>query len=128
MVDDGTFRRVEAGTAQKTIDQRDALAFDAPGEASFERGHIASADHANDLFGVLSGAPREKPVLIYCYHGNSSQVFAKASVDFQFREVFSLDGGYEGWVVAQRERMFEPRIGSLAPVSSEVAPAAATKG
>ncbi len=117
MVEDGTFRRVGPDSAQKLVERRDALVLDVRDEASFERGHIAGANHANEanLFDFLSSAPKDKPVLIYCYHGNSSQIFAKAFIDFQFREVFSLDGGDDGWVVAQRQRPFEPKA---APTSN----------
>jgi hypothetical protein len=33
--------------------------------------------------------------MIYCYHGNASQVYASMFSDFNFREVYSVDGGYE---------------------------------
>ena len=46
---------------------------------------------------MLSATPKDAPVLIYCYHGNASQEFAQIFSDFRFREVYSLDGGYEAW-------------------------------
>jgi rhodanese-related sulfurtransferase len=126
MAEDGTIRRIDAGSTQKGIDRRDALIIDARDDASSERGHAAAPNYANEanLFDLLSSPPREKPVLISCYHGNSSQLFTKAFIDCQFHEVFSLDGGYDGWVVAQRERAFAAPSKSN-PASSEASPASA---
>ncbi len=45
--------------------------------------------------------PKDRPVLIYCYHGNASQVRAQTFADFRFKKVYSLDGGYESWRKAQ---------------------------
>jgi len=39
--------------------------------------------------------PKDAPVVIYCYHGNASKVFAQMFVDFRYSKVFSVDGGYE---------------------------------
>ena len=36
--------------------------------------------------------------MIYCYHGNASQVYASMFADFQYNEVYSVDGGYEALV------------------------------
>lgn len=43
---------------------------------------------------LLMREPRERPVFIYCYHGNASQTWAQTFVDFGFREVADLVGGW----------------------------------
>ena len=37
-------------------------------------------------------------ILIYCYHGNSSQSAANFFSHHGFKNVFSMDEGYEGWL------------------------------
>lgn len=119
MADERAFRRVDAGFARGLLDKGGALVLDVRDQGSFERGHIEGAQHTSqaNLFQFLSGAPKEKPVLIYCFHGNSSQVFAKTFTDFGFLEVFSLDGGYEGWKKAQQPLPLEAEAGAPAPIS-----------
>ena len=43
---------------------------------------------------VVNSLAKDVPILIYCYHGNASQTYAQAFVDFRFSEVYSIDGGY----------------------------------
>ena len=47
------------------------------------------------LLAWMKRLPKDAPVLIYCYHGNASKVFAQMFVDFRYSNVFSVDGGYE---------------------------------
>jgi hypothetical protein len=50
----------------------------------------------------ITRLPREQPIVIYCHHGHASQSYARMFVDFRFRHVFSVDGGHEALVAAQR--------------------------
>ena len=71
--------------------------FDSRDEASHHQSHIKGADHLSERsFGnVIATLPRNTPVMIYCYHGNASQVYAGMFADFRYSEVYSVDGGYE---------------------------------
>ncbi len=71
--------------------------FDSRDERTFSQSHIKGADHLTEQsFGeMVSVLPKETPVMIYCYHGNASQVYASMFSDFKFEEVYSVDGGYE---------------------------------
>lgn len=122
MIQETTFRRVDVDFARDLLDRGEALVLDVRDLGSFERGHIEGAKRASqaDLHQFLSGAPKVKPVLIYCYHGNSSQAFAKTFADFGFSAVFSLDGGYEAWAKAQQDRA---RKTPAAPPSGAPVPA-----
>ena len=71
--------------------------FDSRDERSFATSHIKGTDHLTersfgDVIGIL---PKDIPVMIYCYHGNASQVYANMFSDFNFKKVYSVDGGYE---------------------------------
>ncbi len=71
--------------------------FDTRDEASYAKSHIKGADHlAERNFGqAIATLPKHVPVMIYCYHGNASQVYANMFTDFRFAKVYSVDGGYE---------------------------------
>jgi rhodanese-related sulfurtransferase len=71
--------------------------FDVRDAQSFARGHIKGADPLSerDFGGTVQSLPKHTPVMIYCYHGNASQVYAGMFADFRYREVYSVDGGYE---------------------------------
>ncbi|MFA6040256.1 MAG: ankyrin repeat domain-containing protein [Methylophilus sp.] len=82
--------RARAGTKALAL-------FDSRDQNTYSKSHIVGADHLTEKsFGdVISTLPKEVPVMIYCYHGNASQVYASMFSDFNFREVYSVDGGYE---------------------------------
>jgi len=77
----------------------DALLLDAREARDHEQGHL---DGSLRLDGrnherLLMREPKQRPVFIYCYHGNASRSYAQMFVDFGFRQVFDLIGGWEAW-------------------------------
>ena len=40
----------------------------------------------------------DESIVIYCYHGITSQGVAAHMADQGFEDVYSLDGGYEAWI------------------------------
>lgn len=97
------FVRIDAAAAADLIHRRGsatlpALAvYDVRDRATFERRHIDGAEHLTEalLGGTIRRLPKSTPVLIYCYHGNASQVYAEMFSDFRFVEVYSVDGGFD---------------------------------
>jgi len=67
--------------------------------ASFAQGHIEGAIHiTNDnVAEFITNSDSNKPVVVCCYHGNSSQGAADYFNAQGFAESYSLDGGYEYW-------------------------------
>ncbi|MBS0372220.1 MAG: ankyrin repeat domain-containing protein [Proteobacteria bacterium] len=114
------FVRIDADTAADLIHRRGsaslpALAvYDVRDRATFERRHIDGAEHLTEalLGGTIRRLPKSTPVLIYCYHGNASQVYAEMFSDFRFVEVYSVDGGFEPLNAALAQR-----TGGLASVA-----------
>jgi rhodanese-related sulfurtransferase len=104
MSEEATFQRVNADFARELMANAEPLVLDARDPSSYERGHIEGAQHMSDanITQFLFGTPKDTPVLIYCYHGNASQVHAKTFTDFRFTKVYSLDGGYEDWAKSQK--------------------------
>ena len=82
--------KIEAGEAE-VIDIRD------PG--SYEAAHISGAVQLNErtVKDFIETADKEKPLIIYCYHGISSQGAAAFFVQQGFKEVYSMAGGFESW-------------------------------
>ena len=67
---------------------------------SFEIDHMENAHHVTEENAkyFIDKSNKEQPLLVYCYHGNSSQVAAKFFSDNGFDKVYSLDGGFNMWV------------------------------
>ncbi|MCE9774822.1 MULTISPECIES: thiosulfate sulfurtransferase GlpE [Shewanella] len=67
--------------------------------ASFETAHIPGAIRlGNDnLADYLRDADMDKPLVVCCYHGISSQSAAEYLQHQGFDEVYSLDGGFAAW-------------------------------
>jgi thiosulfate sulfurtransferase len=78
-----------------TIDIRD--------HASYVSGHIEGALHITDknIDQFVQATDFDMPILIYCYHGHSSQHAAEFLVNQGFETVYSLIGGYTAWIAAQ---------------------------
>ena len=66
---------------------------------SFAQGHIAQAQNVNDenIKDFLEDTDKEIPLICYCYHGISSQRAAGYFADQGFKQVYSIDGGWEEW-------------------------------
>lgn len=93
------FRRVSAAEAAALLRSADVCVLDTRDAASFARERIEGAVPLGgaNLETVIRGTPKEQPVLIYCHHGKASQVYARMFVDFGFREVYDLIGGFQAW-------------------------------
>lgn len=77
----------------------DALVLDAREERHHAQGHLAGSmrlDGRNHER-LLMREARNRPVLIYCYHGHASQTYAEMFVDFGFEVVADLIGGWDAW-------------------------------
>ena len=71
---------------------------------SFDSGHISGAIHINsdNVNNFIDENDLSTPIVVCCYHGNSSKSAAQLLVDNGFEDVYSLNGGYEGWKESQK--------------------------
>jgi rhodanese-related sulfurtransferase len=94
-----TFTRLSPAQAAALLPRTDLTILDTRDEATFDREHLAGATrlHSGNLDALILGTTRQRPVLIYCYHGHASVQYAKIFADFGFTEVYDLVGGYEAW-------------------------------
>ena len=67
--------------------------------ASFRSGHIPDAIHLNDdsVQKFILNTDKKKPLVVYCYHGISSQGAAAYFSEKGFKNVSSMVGGFEAW-------------------------------
>jgi thiosulfate/3-mercaptopyruvate sulfurtransferase len=72
---------------------------DARDDASFRQAHINGARQISisNLSAVIHDTGKNRPIVIYCYHGYASREYAQVFSDFGFTEVYSVDGGYKAW-------------------------------
>ncbi|NVJ49657.1 MAG: thiosulfate sulfurtransferase GlpE [Gammaproteobacteria bacterium] len=92
------FKRISIATAQEML-QSAATVADIRDPAAFANGHIAGAVNLNNenLADFIATAPTDIPLLVFCYHGNSSQPAAQYLAEQGFQEVYSVDGGMAAW-------------------------------
>ncbi|MBS0351720.1 MAG: thiosulfate sulfurtransferase GlpE [Proteobacteria bacterium] len=85
--------------AAQLIGSGNLVIIDVRDHESFEKGHIEGAIQLSvaDMKIFCQKTAKTQPVLIYCYHGISSQAVAQHLQDQGFGAVYSLIGGYEKW-------------------------------
>ncbi|ETI61758.1 thiosulfate sulfurtransferase GlpE [Marinomonas profundimaris] len=66
---------------------------------SFQTSHMANAiSLTNDnVQNFIDSAEKSQPIIVCCYHGNSSKGAAEYLATQGFKEVYSLNGGFSQW-------------------------------
>ena len=87
-------KQLEGNDSVTIVDIRDS--------ASFNAGHIPNAIHLSDstVEQFIIDTDKNKPLVVYCYHGISSQGAAAYFSENGFNEVPSMIGGFECWLSA----------------------------
>jgi len=100
--------RLEEG-ATVFIDVRDG--------GSYRRGHIPDATNIGDhnIADFVARSDKNEPVIVYCYHGNSSLGGAAHLLEQGFAEVYSMSGGFSAWGDRPIESEPEPEPPPRAP-------------
>ena len=95
-----SYHRISIEDAKELIRDNDMTLIDIRDFNSFSSGHIQNAVHIEDLNieNFIQERDKNKPILVYCYHGNSSQTAANFFYQNGFQQVYSMDEGYEGWL------------------------------
>ena len=93
------FLHIGVEEAETLLRRSETLVLDVRDAGSFAQTRIDGACNVAyaDLASVIGAVEKTRSILIYCYHGVASQEYAQVFSDFGFREVYSLDGGYETW-------------------------------
>ncbi len=95
-----SFKRISVQDTKQLLESDESVQLiDIRDEASYQQGHIAGATFIDNsaVQPFIQQADFAKPLVIYCYHGNSSQSAAAFFAEQGFEDVYSVDGGYEQW-------------------------------
>jgi thiosulfate sulfurtransferase len=94
-----TFTRISVQKAHEIMLSGNVTIVDVRDAISFAQGHIDQAQIVNDenIKSFLEGTDKGIPLICYCYHGISSQRAALFFADQGFKQVYSIDGGWEEW-------------------------------
>lgn len=97
------FKQIDTQGAKTLMDDSNAVLVDIRDFGSYSRSHASSARHlTNDnMLEFMNEVDYEVPVLVMCYHGISSQGAAQYLVNQGYEDVYSIDGGYSAWHMAE---------------------------
>lgn len=93
-----SFKHIDVDGARALLEQG-AVLVDIRDALSFEQAHIAVSQPLSNanLQQFLQQVEFETPVLVLCYHGNSSQMAANFLAEQGLEQVYSVDGGFTAW-------------------------------
>ena len=93
------FKHMHISELYAVLSQESHVVVDIRDPASFQASHIPNAIHlTNDNIGdFIREADLDAPLVVCCYHGNSSQQAAQFLAGQDFTDVYSLDGGFVDW-------------------------------
>lgn len=94
-----SYKRISIDDAKALIDAGGVTIADVRDADSFRAARIENAVNVahETIDEFLATADKEKPLLLYCYHGHSSQGAANYFSELGYQEVYSMDGGFEAW-------------------------------
>ena len=97
-----SFLRINVEKARELIAQN-ALVVDIRDPHSFASGAMPDAVHLSgeDVESFIHNSDQSRPLIVCCYHGNSSQGAAQFFAQRGFEQTYSLDGGYEAWAESE---------------------------
>lgn len=97
------FERISVQQAEELIQSQDVLVVDVRDPNTYAQGHIENAvrlDNTN-VQSFIESADKSKPLVVVCYHGNSSQQAAAVLAQQGFDRSYSMDGGMSEWVLTK---------------------------
>jgi len=93
------FKQISPSEAKEILSTEPALLVDIRDDESYNESHINGSFHLTqaNLHSFLQNTDKNTPILVICYHGNSSQMVAEYLSGEGFSDVYSIMGGYEAW-------------------------------
>ncbi|MBV4488609.1 thiosulfate sulfurtransferase GlpE [Pseudomonas sp. SWRI153] len=92
------FKRIPPEQAQ-ALREQGAVVVDVRDPQTYAASHIPGSQHLDNhsIADFIRNADLDAPVVVVCYHGNSSQSAAGYLISQGFTDVYSMDGGFELW-------------------------------
>jgi len=96
------FECINVQQAQAKLTDDKALLVDIRDPQSYAMAHASGAFHLTNttLNTFIAQSDLSRPVLVMCYHGNSSKGAAQYLLSQGFKEAYSVDGGFDAWRAA----------------------------
>jgi thiosulfate sulfurtransferase len=93
------FKEIGVEEARRKLEEGKTVFVDVRDPVSYKTAHVPGALHLDDsnIANFVAKIEKSKPVVCYCYHGNTSQGAAAYLKDQGFKEVYSVIGGFEEW-------------------------------
>jgi thiosulfate sulfurtransferase len=93
------FQHISPQDTKARLDKNEIKVLDIRDDQSFESGHIPNSFHLSNgnITQFMNENDFDTPVVVCCYHGISSQQAAQYLIHKGFKEVYSMDGGFEVW-------------------------------
>ena len=90
---------IQIHQAKERLDNKEGMFVDIRDPNSYGAAHIAGALHLHDgnLQEFVQNTDKQKPLVVYCYHGNSSLGAVAYLMENGFKNVASMSGGFEAW-------------------------------
>ncbi len=92
-------KHISPADAATRFDAGDSRWLDIRDPQSWQQSHIPGAVHIDNdsLQAFVDATAKDETLIVYCYHGNSSQSAAAWFGEQGFADVYTLDGGFEVW-------------------------------
>ena len=104
------FECINVEEAHQKLHQQKAVLVDIRDPQSYAMGHTPGAFHlTNDTGAFMRDNDFETPVMVMCYHGNSSKGAAQYLLQQGFENVYSVDGGFDAGIVISRRKLHTAR-------------------
>ena len=91
--------QIQIHEAKQKFDEGASTFVDIRDPGSFQQAHIPGALHLHDgnVQEFVQGTDKDTPIIVYCYHGNSSMGATAYFIENGFQNVASMSGGFEAW-------------------------------
>jgi len=99
MSEGSNFTHLSATQLAESLAENRFVVVDIRDANTFNQGRIPGAIHLTNenISDFLREADFDKPTVVCCYHGISSQPAAEYLYSMDFTHVYSLDGGFVQW-------------------------------
>ena len=93
------YSEIDINNVKEMLDNNSANIVDIRDPESHAKGSIPTAINLDGqkLIDFVRQGDKNKPLVVYCYRGNSSKEAAKYLSNLGFSEVYSMVGGFEAW-------------------------------
>lgn len=91
--------QIDRAKARALLLSGEAVFVDIRDEISHSEGHIVPSLRLDEatLAPFIENTRKDQPIVVYCYHGMSSQLATQYLLEQGFEQVYSLIGGYTDW-------------------------------